>query len=204
MIAVLPTPPLLDRPTSPEAKTLLQSSSFGGAVAFSAIRDRSRSRRGRSDPARNVLLTERWAASRSLVLPRCHCRGGARHPVVGEVTEAADLSAPGRTRTCDTRFRKPLLYPLSYRGGEQLGKQIRRNRCVHREYPFGKPLLYPLSYRGRVTMVTPSRRRSDATLELRLRSRGPRGVRQRLEAGRSKVYSRGEVEKPQVSSRGAV
>lgn len=26
------------------------------------------------------------------------------------------MSAPGRTRTCDTRFRKPLLYPLSYEG----------------------------------------------------------------------------------------
>jgi hypothetical protein len=26
-------------------------------------------------------------------------------------------SAPGRIRTCDTRFRKPLLYPLSYEGG---------------------------------------------------------------------------------------
>src|SRR5262245_46300657 len=25
-------------------------------------------------------------------------------------------SAPGRNRTCDTRFRKPLLYPLSYEG----------------------------------------------------------------------------------------
>jgi hypothetical protein len=24
--------------------------------------------------------------------------------------------APGRIRTCDTRFRKPLLYPLSYEG----------------------------------------------------------------------------------------
>ena len=24
--------------------------------------------------------------------------------------------APDRTRTCDTRFRKPMLYPLSYRG----------------------------------------------------------------------------------------
>ena len=24
--------------------------------------------------------------------------------------------APGMTRTCDTRFRKPLLYPLSYGG----------------------------------------------------------------------------------------
>ena len=25
--------------------------------------------------------------------------------------------APGTTRTCDLRFRKPLLYPLSYGGG---------------------------------------------------------------------------------------
>jgi hypothetical protein len=27
-----------------------------------------------------------------------------------------DLGAPGRIRTCGTRFRKPLLYPLSYEG----------------------------------------------------------------------------------------
>src|SRR5213082_1192957 len=26
-------------------------------------------------------------------------------------------SAPGRSRTCDARFRKPTLYPLSYGGG---------------------------------------------------------------------------------------
>ena len=26
------------------------------------------------------------------------------------------LDAPGRIRTCDTRFRKPVLYPLSYGG----------------------------------------------------------------------------------------
>ena len=25
-------------------------------------------------------------------------------------------NAPGRDRTCDTRFRKPVLYPLSYEG----------------------------------------------------------------------------------------
>jgi hypothetical protein len=31
---------------------------------------------------------------------------------------AADLGAPGRIRTCDTRFRKPLLYPLSYEGDD--------------------------------------------------------------------------------------
>jgi hypothetical protein len=28
------------------------------------------------------------------------------------------MSARGRTRTSDTRFRKPVLYPLSYAGGE--------------------------------------------------------------------------------------
>jgi hypothetical protein len=27
------------------------------------------------------------------------------------------LGALGRIRTCDTRFRKPMLYPLSYEGG---------------------------------------------------------------------------------------
>jgi hypothetical protein len=32
------------------------------------------------------------------------------------------VCAPGRIRTCDTRFRKPVLYPLSYEGSliEQL------------------------------------------------------------------------------------
>jgi hypothetical protein len=29
------------------------------------------------------------------------------------------LGAPGTIRTCDTRFRKPLLYPLSYGGQER-------------------------------------------------------------------------------------
>jgi hypothetical protein len=33
----------------------------------------------------------------------------------GEVVADA-LRAPGRIRTCDSRFRKPLLYPLSYGG----------------------------------------------------------------------------------------
>ena len=30
--------------------------------------------------------------------------------------QGSDLGAPGRNRTCDTRFRKPMLYPLSYEG----------------------------------------------------------------------------------------
>jgi hypothetical protein len=33
-----------------------------------------------------------------------------------ELVFAGRKSAPGRNRTCDTRFRKPLLYPLSYEG----------------------------------------------------------------------------------------
>src|SRR5437867_3473904 len=31
------------------------------------------------------------------------------------------IGAPGRNRTCDTRFRKPLLYPLSYEGRGRRG-----------------------------------------------------------------------------------
>ena len=48
------------------------------------------------------------AARNSLLTHDCQCRSGA---------VLADLEgAPGRIRTCDTRFRKPLLYPLSYEG----------------------------------------------------------------------------------------
>src|SRR5215213_4916077 len=35
--------------------------------------------------------------------------------------KAVTRSAPSRIRTCDTRFRKPLLYPLSYGGGPAHG-----------------------------------------------------------------------------------
>src|SRR2546423_2341769 len=34
---------------------------------------------------------------------------------------AHSSGAPGRIRTCDTRFRKPLLYPLSYEGASPQG-----------------------------------------------------------------------------------
>jgi hypothetical protein len=40
---------------------------------------------------------------------------------VGGLTAAVVLGAPGRIRTCDTRFRKPLLYPLSYEGDGPYG-----------------------------------------------------------------------------------
>ena len=42
---------------------------------------------------------------------------------------AADLrecgGAPGRIRTCDTRFRRAVLYPLSYEGGTWLKPSLK-------------------------------------------------------------------------------
>ena len=32
------------------------------------------------------------------------------------ITSLVNECAPGMIRTCDTRFRKPVLYPLSYEG----------------------------------------------------------------------------------------
>ena len=44
---------------------------------------------------------------------------------VGHSRRGPYAGAPGTTRTCDLRFRKPLLYPLSYGGGGwQLGLQL--------------------------------------------------------------------------------
>ena len=37
-----------------------------------------------------------------------------RRTIVAPSIVIAVPGAPGRNRTCDTRFRKPLLYPLSY------------------------------------------------------------------------------------------
>ena len=46
-------------------------------------------------------------------------RAGREAGKLNAAVEAVSLlrGAPGRIRTCDTRFRKPLLYPLSYGGG---------------------------------------------------------------------------------------
>ena len=46
-----------------------------------------------------------------------HDRAGATEPP-GEPGVPILFCAPGRIRTCDTRFRKPLLSPLSYEGGD--------------------------------------------------------------------------------------
>ena len=47
------------------------------------------------------------------------CRDGADGQLVSATAESGVIhlvGAPSRIRTCDTRFRKPLLYPLSYGG----------------------------------------------------------------------------------------
>src|SRR5690606_4828890 len=46
--------------------------------------------------------------------PRSSLELASSHPFAPGVTRW-HRRAPGRTRTCDTRFRKPVLYPLSYR-----------------------------------------------------------------------------------------
>ena len=45
----------------------------------------------------------------------------------------SSIGALGRNRTCDLRFRKPLLYPLSYEGGGwcEMWCEIRRHTLRH-------------------------------------------------------------------------
>lgn len=51
--------------------------------------------------------------------------------------DRSESGAPGRIRTSDTRFRKPLLYPLSYGGvddedsdcGRQRQRSFESDRC---------------------------------------------------------------------------
>jgi len=42
-------------------------------------------------------------------------------------SEAHSHRAPGKIRTCDTRFRRAVLYPLSYEGG-----RVSQSPAVHR------------------------------------------------------------------------
>ena len=55
--------------------------------------------------------------------------------------------APGRIRTCDTRFRRAVLYPLSYEGGTWLETSL-------------QPSLQPWSRRASDRVVDPCRRRA--------------------------------------------
>lgn len=42
---------------------------------------------------------------------------GPKGSLTGKISIKPDRSTPGRIRTCDTSFRKAVLYPLSYGGG---------------------------------------------------------------------------------------
>jgi hypothetical protein len=52
---------------------------------------------------------------------------------VDEIQNPYFIGAPGMNRTCDLRFRKPLLYPLSYEGGGwcEIWCEIRRHTLRH-------------------------------------------------------------------------
>ena len=48
------------------------------------------------------------------------------YAVLAEPPRMFGVRTPGRNRTCDTRFRKPLLYPLSHRGLTVLDRALWR------------------------------------------------------------------------------
>jgi hypothetical protein len=65
-----------------------------------------------------------WCKARGICSLELAIRGSCPHTsgtassLVSGRFHWSDLGAPERTRTSDTRFRKPMLYPLSYEGGE--------------------------------------------------------------------------------------
>jgi hypothetical protein len=63
----------------------------------------------------NVGYQAYLAAARPQIDEKCCKRLGDAARVNAEVSRRV-FGAPGRNRTCDTRFRKPVLYPLSYEG----------------------------------------------------------------------------------------
>jgi hypothetical protein len=85
-------------------------------------------------------------------MPSAGCRSDVpNRPRSGRTRTGCERSAPGRTRTCDARFRKPTLYPLSYEGGagREGGRKPRRaltglrkqcRRGPRRPRSLGRPL----------------------------------------------------------------
>jgi len=55
-------------------------------------------------------------ASAANRLPTANLKPQVRRAATGISNRADAVCAPGRIRTCDARFRKPMLYPLSYEG----------------------------------------------------------------------------------------
>ena len=60
------------------------------------------------------------------------------------------ICAPGRIRTCDTRFRRAVLYPLSYEGSGRVRPTSQRTGVPAR----GR---HPVAGRGRITGAECSR-----------------------------------------------
>jgi hypothetical protein len=54
---------------------------------------------------------------KSAVLAATHGHRGIPQGGENPLLSKGSRGAPGRIRTCDARFRKPTLYPLSYGGG---------------------------------------------------------------------------------------
>ena len=67
--------------------------------------------RVRGDHARRIPVSTHTAC-RGMGLRRCDVRKKGRPPASVKIR----LSAPGQIRTADTRFRRAVLYPLSYGG----------------------------------------------------------------------------------------
>jgi hypothetical protein len=73
-------------------------------------------------------LATNHGSGRHVAAQRCRLTGADTGCSAGI---SADLwGAPGRIRTCDTRFRKPLLYPLSYEGASHKGTCQRLSPAV--------------------------------------------------------------------------
>ena len=58
----------------------------------------------------------RWLTNPKSKIQNPKLNGWCSYDLLGR-GDCLKTNTPGRSRTCDTRFRKPLLYPLSY-GGE--------------------------------------------------------------------------------------
>ncbi len=73
----------------------------------------------RSGSERSTAITGRWRSRTSAERSRSGARASAgrvRAELGSTASHRAADGALGRNRTCDTRFRKPLLSPLSYEG----------------------------------------------------------------------------------------
>ena len=76
-------------------------------------------------------------------------------PMDGRASDLVFCCAPGRIRTCDTRFRRAVLYPLSYEGGACAGPCRRSLRGLLVEVAARCWCRFPVSGRGWVRHACP-------------------------------------------------